>query len=124
MIETEAVLNSRPLSYVAVDDLDPPLTPSHLLSGYQILSLPDPSLSDDLDYETSTSSLTRRMRHFMKTSRYFWKYWRQELFTWTEKVPSNLPGQQDQLSCQRRRLWSYMIRIPPEDFGDWARLRK
>ena len=41
VIEVEGVLNSRPLSYVSVDDLDEPLTPSHLLSGRRILSLPD-----------------------------------------------------------------------------------
>ena len=35
--EVEGVLNSRPLSYVAMDDLDSPLTPSHLLLGYRVL---------------------------------------------------------------------------------------
>ena len=38
VIEVEAVLNSRPLSYVSTEDLDEPLTPSHLLVGYRILS--------------------------------------------------------------------------------------
>ena len=33
VIEVEGVLNSRPLSYVSVDDLDEPLTPSHSLAG-------------------------------------------------------------------------------------------
>ena len=40
VIEVEGVLNSRPLSYMSVDNLDEPLTPSHLLSGRRILSLP------------------------------------------------------------------------------------
>ena len=31
--EIEAVLNSRPLSYVSGEDIDEPLTPSHLLVG-------------------------------------------------------------------------------------------
>ena len=43
--EIEAVLNSRPLTYVSTDDLEEPLTPSHLLLGYRVLSLPDPILS-------------------------------------------------------------------------------
>ena len=41
--EIEAVLNSRPLTYVSTVDLEEPLTPSHLLLGYRILSLPDPT---------------------------------------------------------------------------------
>ena len=38
VVETEAVLNSRTLSYISSDDLDEPLTPSHLLIGYRALS--------------------------------------------------------------------------------------
>ena len=39
--EIEAVVNSRPLSYVAASDMEEPLTPSHLLVGRRILNLPD-----------------------------------------------------------------------------------
>ena len=77
--EVEAVLNLRPLTYVAMDDLESPLTPSHLLLGYRVLSLPDPSLSDDPSYSESTvEGLTRRMRHLIKTSEKFWKRWKKE----------------------------------------------
>ena len=31
--EVEEIVNSRPLSYVTSDDLEEPLTPSHLLVG-------------------------------------------------------------------------------------------
>ena len=76
--EIEAVLNSRPLTYVSMDDLEEPLTPSHLLLGYRILSLPDPPLSDEPSYDESASDLTRRMRHLLRTSEHFWKRWRKE----------------------------------------------
>ena len=41
LVEVEAIINSRPLTYVSSEDLEEPLTPSHLLVGCRILSLPD-----------------------------------------------------------------------------------
>ena len=41
VIEIEAIINSCPLTYVSSDDTEEPLTPSHLLVGHKILSLPD-----------------------------------------------------------------------------------
>lgn len=63
--EVEAVLNSRPLTYVSSEDTNEPLTPSHLLVGFRILTLPDPSTSTDSDY--TSENLTRRMSHLAKT---------------------------------------------------------
>ena len=40
-VEIEAVINSRPLSYVSGEDVEESLTPSHLLVGRRILSLLD-----------------------------------------------------------------------------------
>lgn len=72
--EVEAVLNSRPLAYVSSEDPDEPLIPSHLLVGYRILSLPDPSAPDNDDYSSGT--LTRRNRHLLKTLEGFWRRWK------------------------------------------------
>ena len=41
ILEVEAILNSRPLSYTTSDDTEEPLTPAHLLLGRRLLSLPD-----------------------------------------------------------------------------------
>ena len=78
--DVEAVLNSRPLTYVDSDDFEEPLTPSHLLLGYRVLSLPDPFISNqnDPDYKGTPTDLNRRMKYLMKTSEQLWKRWRTE----------------------------------------------
>ena len=37
----EAVINSRPLTYISGEDTEEPITPSHLIVGHRILNLPD-----------------------------------------------------------------------------------
>ena len=81
VIEVEMILNSRPLSYVSSEDIEEPLTPSHLLVGYRVLSLPNPMTSADignLDDTATRRDLTRRMKHLKKTVDDFWKRWRTE----------------------------------------------
>ena len=75
--EAEMILNSRPLSYVSSEDIEEPLTPSHLLVGYRVLSLPDPMMSTtsgNLEDTATRRDSTRRM----KTVDDFWKRWRTE----------------------------------------------
>lgn len=43
VIEVEMILNCRPLSFVSSEDFEEPLTPSHLLCGRRLMSLPDNS---------------------------------------------------------------------------------
>lgn len=82
VVEIEAILNSRPLSYVGPDDLDEPLTPSHLLAGRRILSLPDNlsyyELDGDEDFEVSSSAVHRRAKHLNGVLNHFWKRWSKE----------------------------------------------
>lgn len=40
LTEVEAVLNSHPLTYLSTDDLEEPLTPSHLV-GRRLLDMPN-----------------------------------------------------------------------------------
>ena len=79
--EVEAVLNSRPISYVSSEDTEEPLTPSHLITGHRILSLPDTTVvgeEEDPGYEPTRSHLTRRMSHLAVLKERFWRRWRQE----------------------------------------------
>jgi len=49
IIEVEMILNCRPLSYISSEDSEEPLTPSHLLCGHRIMSLPDSRSSEAQD---------------------------------------------------------------------------
>ena len=80
VVEIEAVINSRPLCYVSATDIEEPLTPSHLIVGRRILSLPDHLgyVCDpgDEDFEVNASQLTKRMKHFASVLNHFWRCWR------------------------------------------------
>ena len=78
LTEVELVINSRPLSYAAGEDLEEALTPSHLLVGRRLMSLPDYLCPEPDDPEVTPDLLTRRARHFNRTIDTFWKRWRGE----------------------------------------------
>ena len=79
IVEIEAIINSRPLSYVSSDDIEEPLTPSHLLVGRRILSLPDNLNYLELDdFEVSDVSVQRRAKHLNSVLNHFWRRWSKE----------------------------------------------
>ena len=71
--EVEIVLNSRPLSYMSADDLEEPLTPSHLMVGRRLMNAPDHNCLESGDFEVTPKSLTRRAR-----ANQLWERWRRE----------------------------------------------
>ena len=82
VVEVEGIINSRPLSYITPDDLEEPLTPSHLLIGRRVLSLPD-NLGlnyepGDEDFDVNPCHLSKRMRHLNNLLNHFWRRWRNE----------------------------------------------
>ena len=80
--EVKLILNSRPLTYLSADDVDEPLTPSHLICGTRLLSLPDHlcyNNSEDEDYQPhSSATFTRRVKYLRSILDRFWTRWRQE----------------------------------------------
>ena len=55
------------------------MTPSHLVCGYRVLSIPDiPFNEGDEDYGVTVIDLTHRARHLKKTLDKFWKCWKWE----------------------------------------------
>lgn len=80
-VEVEMILNSRPLSYVSSQEVDEPLTPSHLLHGRRLLSLPDHRTTGDLsdpDVELSPTDLSKRANHLSNVMNHFWHRWKNE----------------------------------------------
>jgi hypothetical protein len=81
IVEIEAIINSRPLTFLNSDDTEEPLTPSHLLVGRRILSLPD-NLTyfepEDENFEVTDESLQRRAKHLNSVLNHFWKRWSKE----------------------------------------------
>ena len=78
LVEVEAILNSRPISYISSEDMDEPLTPSHLLLGHRLCTLPC-SVTRSKDPESGGSEdLSRRMQHLNQILEHFWKRWRSE----------------------------------------------
>ena len=78
--EVEAVLNSRPLSYISEDDQKEALTSSHLVTGHRVLSLPGLATTDEDEEEFTPTQdkLTARMKHLRELKAKFWRRWKVE----------------------------------------------
>lgn len=81
LIQTEAVINDRPLTYASDDPEElQSLTPSMLLCGHRIYNLPECLDFEELYDETfnAKSAITKRMLYCSKLFRDFSERWRKE----------------------------------------------
>ena len=82
VVEVESIINSRPLSYLSLSNLEEPLTPSRLMIGRRILNLPDDLgyliEPGDEEFTIDPSHLCQRAQHINNTLNHFWKRWRNE----------------------------------------------
>ncbi|XP_063436301.1 uncharacterized protein LOC134717737 [Mytilus trossulus] len=86
LTEIEATLNDRPVTYISTDIRDPePLTPSHLIHGRRITTLPYGSLKSAIDNiniceltHTNLNNQAIRQRQLIKN---FWTRWKGEYLT-------------------------------------------
>ena len=80
VVQVDAILNSRPISYVSSEDLEEPLTPSHLLTGYRLLCLPDGSAAHDTDeeFEMTSHDIVVRAQNLTRILDQFWNRWQDE----------------------------------------------
>ena len=78
LVEVEAVLNSRPLTYV-YDEFEEPLTPSHLVIGRRLSSMPSKNCSIEVAH--TQEAFSRRSRFLQRILDHFWNRWRAEYLT-------------------------------------------
>ena len=82
LTEIESTINSRPLTFVSSEELEEPLTPSHLICGKRLCSLLDVNneLAPNEDYikEVSTETLTKCMKYVMNLLSHFWNRWNKD----------------------------------------------
>ena len=81
IVEIGAIINSHPITFLNADDTEEPLTPSHLLVGHRILSLPDSRTHfppKDGTFEVTDELLQRRAKHLNGILNHFWKWWSME----------------------------------------------
>ena len=75
--EIELVLNSRPLTYLHFDDVEEPLTPSHLVVGRRLMTIPEDCAIKE-EKESDIELLTRRQRYLILLLSHFWNRWRND----------------------------------------------
>lgn len=78
LIEVEGTLNSRPLTYDYQEEGEEILTPSHLMFGRRIKTMPDEVIEDEEEGETR---YTKRFRYLSIRLAHFWNRWRREYLT-------------------------------------------
>ena len=81
LIEIEAVLNSRPLTYTYENDVETPVTPSHLFYGDRVLDTEDhvELMSDNEEIEHLTrKQIVKQAKDKENVIEHFWKRWYKE----------------------------------------------
>ena len=75
--EIELVLNSRQLTYLHFDKVEEPLTPSHLVVGRRLMTIPEDCAIKE-EKESDIELLTRRQRYLILLLSHFWNRWRND----------------------------------------------
>ncbi|XP_074629581.1 uncharacterized protein LOC141887214 [Acropora palmata] len=76
LVEIEATLNSRPLTFVSSREIEEPLTPYHLLCGRRLLAMPD---QEEIEISQLNAEEGRgRVALLERLKDHFWIRWRNE----------------------------------------------
>ena len=76
LVEIEATLNSRPLSFVSSGEIEEPLTPYHLLCGIRSLAMPE---QEEFEFSQLNAEEARgRVALLVRLKDHIWTRWRNE----------------------------------------------
>ncbi|GBN78670.1 hypothetical protein AVEN_260252-1, partial [Araneus ventricosus] len=79
LAEIEAIINSRPLTYVYNEPNEPfPLTPANFLTGRRLTALPNWSGKRNIELFKGKKELIKRYLYREKILKNFWKRWKRE----------------------------------------------
>ena len=86
--EVEMIVISRPLSYLSTEDIEEPLTPSHLITGQHLMSLQDGPYNIDDTIEVNQNTLTKQMVYLSRVLDHFWERWKKDYLLGAQKFTS------------------------------------
>ena len=92
VVEIEGLINARPLTYVYddVESVSFPLSPSHLVYGRRVTTMPN---SEHFEIQSTYQSLTRKVRHHRNLLQRFSNQWKSEyLLALREQSSTNSRG--------------------------------
>ena len=103
LLESEAVINSRPLTYVeSADDAKKPLTPADFLLGRRITALPTPNDLRLADPNIPAEGLVRLHELNKRHLSGFWNRWRKEYL---------LSLREHHMSCKRNNMYCNQVHV-------------
>ncbi len=109
LIETEGVLNSRPLTYVYESLTESPLTPSSLVCGRRLLDIHD--ITSNVETSNKTS-LTKRSKYLQKMLQHFFNRWKKEYLPSLREHTRNKKVQSQQIAKVGDIVHIYKDKIP------------
>ena len=78
LIQTESIVNSRPLTFITTEEVCEPLTPSHLTYGERLISAINNEYIDDTTFDISSEQCSNCVKCIQKLLDHYWSRFSKE----------------------------------------------